>query len=78
MAGFFLVEDTVLSTTKGAAEGGILSDLHLLTLSPPLAGFITRQWVDGVWQAALIAIDRVMEQQLVRRKVASRMFSVTH
>ena len=28
-------------------------------------GFITRQWVDGVWQAALMAIDRVMEQQLV-------------
>lgn len=29
-------------------------------------GFITKQWVDGVWQAALMAIDRVMEQQLVR------------
>eukprot|EP00051_Salpingoeca_urceolata_P029566 m.6941 g.6941 ORF g.6941 m.6941 type:complete len:806 (-) comp2777_c0_seq2:85-2502(-) len=55
VAGFFLVEDTVLSTT---------------------AELLSRQWVDDLWESALIKVAAVIQEQLSRCRTATTIYGV--
>lgn len=49
MAGFFVVEDTVLSTTQGR---------------------VTKQWIDELWELAIVRVADVVRAQVVRGRRA--------